>query len=47
MMLSNGTPRKFYMPYFDTFEIEAVKNTDDFLSQCQIGVVCSVECSLV
>ena len=30
-----------------TFEIEASKNTYDFFSQRQVGVVHSVECSLV
>ena len=27
------------MPFFDTFEIEAVEITDDFLNQHQVGVV--------
>ena len=35
------------MPSFDIFDIESVKNTDDFLGQRQVGVVHSVECSLV
>ena len=43
MMSSDGTPRKFYMPSFDTFEIEAVKSTGDLLSQHQVGVVHSAE----
>ena len=47
MMLSDCTPRNFFMPYFDTFDIEAVKNTDYFLSQRQVGVVHSVGFSLV
>ena len=42
-MSSNGTPRNFYMPSFDTFEIEAVKSTGVLLSQRQVGVVHSVE----
>ena len=47
MMLNDGTPMNFYMTSFYTFEIEAVKSTDGLLSQLQIGVVHSVECSLV
>ena len=47
MVLSDGTPRNFYMPSFDAFEIEDVESTDGLLSQRQVGVVHSVECSLV
>ena len=32
---------------FDTFEIEAIKSTDYLLSEHQVGVVHSMECSLV
>ena len=38
---------EFYMPCFDTFEIEATESTDDLISQSQVGVVHSVELSLV
>ena len=34
---------EFYMPSFDNFETEAVKSTDDLISQRQVGVVHSVE----